>query len=148
MFPQVNLETDALLRSVEGSPKSEEEGDYWQFQKANRYQLPRGAADKVAIKLLESLLLPRAFLQFACCHSGAELCRSAAMLLLMSLVFVILDCLLGAPTGREVYRMPQSALKGIFKHFSFQVGLFSHLSIVVTRVLSSNYSLGNVFLQL
>ncbi|TNM97746.1 hypothetical protein fugu_013992 [Takifugu bimaculatus] len=33
------------------------------------------------------------------------------MLLLISLLFVILDCLLGAPTGREVYRMPQSALK-------------------------------------
>lgn len=48
------------------------------------------------------------------------------MLLLKSLVFVMLDCLLGAPTGREVYRMPQSALKGIFKHFSFQfVTVFS-----------------------
>ena len=41
--------------SVEGSPKSQEEGDYWQFQKTNRYQLPRGRADKVAIKLLRSL---------------------------------------------------------------------------------------------
>ncbi|XP_029687522.1 serine protease 56 isoform X1 [Takifugu rubripes] len=35
------------------------------------------------------------------------------MLLLISLLFVILDCLLGAPTGREVYRMPQSALKAL-----------------------------------
>lgn len=114
LFPQVNLETDALHHSVGGSPQSQEEGDYWHFQKANRYQLPRGPADKVAIELLESSLLPRGFLQFACCHSGAELWRSDAMLLLISLVFVILDCLLGAPTGREVYRMPQSALKGVF----------------------------------
>lgn len=54
------------------------------------------------------------------------------MLLLISLLFVILDCLSGVPTGREVYRMPQSALKGIFKHFSFQFGLFSHLMVVVS----------------
>ncbi|CAB1443041.1 unnamed protein product [Pleuronectes platessa] len=33
------------------------------------------------------------------------------MLLLTSLLFTGLGCLLGAPTGREVYRMPQSALK-------------------------------------
>lgn len=39
------------------------------------------------------------------------------MLLLISLLFLILDCLLGAPTGREVYRMPQSALKGILNIF-------------------------------
>ncbi|XP_067461782.1 uncharacterized protein prss56 [Thunnus thynnus] len=35
------------------------------------------------------------------------------MLLLISLMFMGLDCLLGAPTGREVYRMPQSALKAL-----------------------------------
>ncbi|XP_069014120.1 uncharacterized protein prss56 [Embiotoca jacksoni] len=35
------------------------------------------------------------------------------MLLLISLLLVGLDCLLGAPTGREVYRMPQSALKAL-----------------------------------
>lgn len=64
------------------------------------------------------------------------------MLLLISLVFVMLDCLLGAPTGREVYRMPQSALKGIFKHFSFQFGLFTHPTVV--RVLAGN----TVFLQM
>ncbi|KAF3858360.1 hypothetical protein F7725_011561 [Dissostichus mawsoni] len=33
------------------------------------------------------------------------------MLLLISLLLMGLDCLLGAPAGREVYRMPQSALK-------------------------------------
>lgn len=69
------------------------------------------------------------------------------MLLLTSLVFVILDGLLGAPTGREVYRMPQSALKGIFTHFSFQSGLLSYLMEVMTRVFSSNYRLENVFMQ-
>lgn len=62
------------------------------------------------------------------------------MLLLIPLMLVMLDCLLGAPTGREVYRMPQSALKGIFKHFHFQFGLFSHLVVVATRGFSSNYS--------
>lgn len=36
------------------------------------------------------------------------------MLLLISLLLMGLDCLLGAPTGREVYRMPQSTLKGNF----------------------------------
>jgi len=36
------------------------------------------------------------------------------LLLLVSLLLTGLDCLLGAPAGREVYRMPQSALKGIF----------------------------------
>ncbi|KAL6104473.1 prss56 [Pungitius sinensis] len=35
------------------------------------------------------------------------------MLLLMSLLLMGLDCLPGAPTGREVYRMPQSALKAL-----------------------------------
>ncbi|XP_071348447.1 uncharacterized protein prss56 isoform X2 [Trachinotus anak] len=35
------------------------------------------------------------------------------MLLLISLLFMGLDCLLGAPAGREVYRMPQSALKAL-----------------------------------
>ncbi|XP_038575306.1 serine protease 56 [Micropterus salmoides] len=35
------------------------------------------------------------------------------MLLLLSLLLMGLDCLLGAPTGREVYRMPQSALKAL-----------------------------------
>ncbi|XP_035025707.1 serine protease 56 isoform X1 [Hippoglossus stenolepis] len=35
------------------------------------------------------------------------------MLLLTSLLFTGLGCLLGAPTGREVYRMPQSALKAL-----------------------------------
>ncbi|XP_047446024.1 serine protease 56 [Mugil cephalus] len=36
------------------------------------------------------------------------------MLLLMSLLLLTgLDCLLGAPAGREVYRMPQSALKAL-----------------------------------
>ncbi|XP_032388169.1 uncharacterized protein prss56 isoform X1 [Etheostoma spectabile] len=36
------------------------------------------------------------------------------MLLLISLLLMGLDCLpLGAPTGREVYRMPQSALKAL-----------------------------------
>ncbi|XP_036939575.1 uncharacterized protein prss56 isoform X1 [Acanthopagrus latus] len=35
------------------------------------------------------------------------------MLLLISLLTMGLDCLLGAPTGREVYRMPQSALKAL-----------------------------------
>ncbi|XP_074507204.1 uncharacterized protein prss56 [Sebastes fasciatus] len=35
------------------------------------------------------------------------------MLLLISLLLTGLDCLLGAPTGREVYRMPQSALKAL-----------------------------------
>lgn len=39
------------------------------------------------------------------------------MLLLISLLTMGLDCLLGAPTGREVYRMPQSALKGTFFFF-------------------------------
>lgn len=34
------------------------------------------------------------------------------MLLLISLLLMGLHCLLGAPAGREVYRMPQSALKG------------------------------------
>ncbi|XP_035803436.2 uncharacterized protein prss56 [Amphiprion ocellaris] len=35
------------------------------------------------------------------------------MPLLISLLLMGLDCLLGAPTGREVYRMPQSALKAL-----------------------------------
>ncbi|KAM6919979.1 serine protease 56 [Lycodopsis pacificus] len=35
------------------------------------------------------------------------------MLLLISLLLMGLDCLLGAPTGREVYRMPQSSLKAL-----------------------------------
>ncbi|GAA6234798.1 serine protease 56, partial [Lates japonicus] len=35
------------------------------------------------------------------------------MLLLISLLLMGLDCLLGAPAGREVYRMPQSALKAL-----------------------------------
>nr|XP_040028309.1 serine protease 56 isoform X1 [Gasterosteus aculeatus aculeatus] len=35
------------------------------------------------------------------------------MLLLISLLLTGLDCLLGAPAGREVYRMPQSALKAL-----------------------------------
>ncbi|KAF3699285.1 Serine protease 56 [Channa argus] len=35
------------------------------------------------------------------------------MLLLMSLMLMRLDCLFGAPTGREVYRMPQSTLKAL-----------------------------------
>ncbi|KAM7379250.1 hypothetical protein PAMP_004815 [Pampus punctatissimus] len=35
------------------------------------------------------------------------------MLLLISLMFMGLESLLGAPTGREVYRMPQSALKAL-----------------------------------
>ncbi|KAM8851302.1 uncharacterized protein prss56 isoform 2-T2 [Spinachia spinachia] len=35
------------------------------------------------------------------------------MLLLVSLLLMGLDCLLGAPTGREVYKMPQSALKAL-----------------------------------
>ncbi|TKS79927.1 Serine protease 56 [Collichthys lucidus] len=35
------------------------------------------------------------------------------MLLLISLLLLGLDCLLGAPTGREVYRMPQSTLKAL-----------------------------------
>ncbi|XP_022057834.1 uncharacterized protein prss56 [Acanthochromis polyacanthus] len=35
------------------------------------------------------------------------------MSLLISLLLMGLDCLLGAPTGREVYRMPQSALKAL-----------------------------------
>ncbi|XP_058495473.1 serine protease 56 [Solea solea] len=35
------------------------------------------------------------------------------MLLLTSLLFMGLDCLLGAPARREVYRMPQSALKAL-----------------------------------
>ncbi|KAL3988420.1 interferon regulatory factor 3 [Sarotherodon galilaeus] len=35
------------------------------------------------------------------------------MPLLVSLLLMGLDCLLGAPTGREVYRMPQSALKAL-----------------------------------
>ncbi|XP_044075113.1 serine protease 56 isoform X2 [Siniperca chuatsi] len=35
------------------------------------------------------------------------------MLLLISLLLSGLDCLLGAPTGREVYRMPPSALKAL-----------------------------------
>ncbi|XP_042353454.1 uncharacterized protein prss56 [Plectropomus leopardus] len=35
------------------------------------------------------------------------------MLLLISLLLIGLNCLLGAPTGREVYRMPQSALKAL-----------------------------------
>ncbi|XP_031710957.1 uncharacterized protein prss56 isoform X1 [Anarrhichthys ocellatus] len=35
------------------------------------------------------------------------------MLLPISLLLMGLDCLLGAPTGREVYRMPQSALKAL-----------------------------------
>ncbi|XP_029929901.1 serine protease 56 [Myripristis murdjan] len=34
-------------------------------------------------------------------------------MLLVSLLLMGLDCLLGAPTGREVYRMPQSALKAL-----------------------------------
>lgn len=66
------------------------------------------------------------------------------MLLLISLLFVILDCLLGAPTGREVYRMPQSALKGIFIYFFlFSSKLFCHLSVMVavTKLFSSNYRL-------
>lgn len=65
---------DRCPAPLEGSPQSQEEGAYWQFQKANRYQRSRGPADKVAITLLWSLLLPpRVFLQFACCQSGAEL---------------------------------------------------------------------------
>lgn len=36
------------------------------------------------------------------------------LLLLVSLLLTGLSCLLGAPAGREVYRMPQSALKGRF----------------------------------
>nr|XP_020451510.1 uncharacterized protein LOC109957723 [Monopterus albus] len=35
------------------------------------------------------------------------------MLLLMALLLLRLDCLLSAPTGRDVYRMPQSALKAL-----------------------------------
>ncbi|XP_061878752.1 serine protease 56 [Entelurus aequoreus] len=35
------------------------------------------------------------------------------MLVLVSLLFTGLDCLLAAPAGREVYRMPQSALKAL-----------------------------------
>ncbi|XP_077370410.1 uncharacterized protein prss56 [Festucalex cinctus] len=35
------------------------------------------------------------------------------MLVLVSLLFVALGCLLAAPAGREVYRMPQSALKAL-----------------------------------
>ncbi|XP_061587086.1 serine protease 56 [Cololabis saira] len=35
------------------------------------------------------------------------------MPLLISLLLMGLDCLLGAPAGREVYRMPQSALKAL-----------------------------------
>nr|XP_054595516.1 serine protease 56 isoform X1 [Nothobranchius furzeri] len=35
------------------------------------------------------------------------------LLLVVSLLLTELDCLLGAPTGREVYRMPQSALKAL-----------------------------------
>ncbi|KAJ4937232.1 hypothetical protein JOQ06_001811 [Pogonophryne albipinna] len=35
------------------------------------------------------------------------------MLLLISLLLMGLHCLLGAPAGREVYRMPQSALKAL-----------------------------------
>ncbi|KAM6918192.1 uncharacterized protein prss56 [Xenentodon cancila] len=35
------------------------------------------------------------------------------MLLLISLLLIGLDCLLGAPAGREVYRMPQNALKAL-----------------------------------
>ncbi|XP_013877216.1 serine protease 56 isoform X2 [Austrofundulus limnaeus] len=35
------------------------------------------------------------------------------LLLLTSLLLIELDCFLGAPTGREVYRMPQSALKAL-----------------------------------
>ncbi|KAM4550899.1 uncharacterized protein prss56 isoform 2-T2 [Odontesthes bonariensis] len=35
------------------------------------------------------------------------------LLLLVSLLLTGLDCLLGAPAGREVYRMPQSALKAL-----------------------------------
>lgn len=69
------------------------------------------------------------------------------MLLLTSLVFVLLDGLLGAPTGREVYRMPQSALKGIFKPFSFQFGPLSYLMEVVGSVFSSNDSLESAFMQ-
>lgn len=50
----------------------------------------------------------------ACGHCGVEVWCSDTMLLLMSLLLMGLDCLLGAPTSREVYRMPQSALKGTF----------------------------------
>ncbi|XP_046883075.1 serine protease 56 [Hypomesus transpacificus] len=34
-------------------------------------------------------------------------------MLLVSMLLMMLDCFLGAPTGREVYRMPQSALKAL-----------------------------------
>ncbi|XP_068456131.1 uncharacterized protein prss56 [Clinocottus analis] len=51
---------------------------------------------------------------FACCLCGVEVgCSDAMLLLLMSLLLVGLGCLLGAPAGREVYRMPQSALKAL-----------------------------------
>lgn len=73
-----------------------------------------------------SLLVLRAFCLSACCHCGVEVWCSDTMLLLISLLLMGLDCLLGAPTGREVYRMPQSALKG---NFSKLIQVFNYGNI-------------------
>ncbi|XP_054623218.1 serine protease 56 isoform X2 [Dunckerocampus dactyliophorus] len=45
--------------------------------------------------------------------SSLDVPCSDTMLVLVSLLFTGLDCLLAAPAGREVYRMPQSALKAL-----------------------------------
>nr|XP_057922807.1 serine protease 56 isoform X2 [Doryrhamphus excisus] len=45
--------------------------------------------------------------------SSLDIPCSDTMLVLVSLLFTGLDCLLAAPAGREVYRMPQSALKAL-----------------------------------
>lgn len=60
------------------------------------------------------------------------------MLQLISLLLMGLDCLLGAPTGREVYRMPQSALKGSLSKLALVFSLVLMLR-VVKRVAVSGY---------
>jgi hypothetical protein len=49
---------------------------------------------------------------FSTLEKGGSDDLSRMLLLSLLQLLVGLDCVLGAPAGREVYRMPQSALKG------------------------------------
>lgn len=72
------------------------------------------------------------------------------MLLLIALLLTGLDCLLGAPTGREVYMMPQNALKGNFykpRLVLFFVNYLSNILIYVTNGDKSRCQFGNQHLK-
>jgi len=99
---------------------------------------------QASITSASSPAVPRVSCLFACCRCGVEVwCSDNMLLLLMSLLLMGLGCLLGAPTGREVYRMPQSALKG---HFTQLLHCLSSMAFIYVKSIdnSSDYRLDSI----